>query len=327
MHADMQMRRPFRLLLIVVPTALLILLLVDPWKLLERNNSEVRLKNSEEVDRVLLIDSYHSTELIRTGGSWYLFGSEEVSPTAVENLLIAASRLEVSSIVGRKVFEESGDSPEETRELTFLRGQRQELSYRLKTVSGKYLLCPEGSEQAYYVALPGYPGLDLDRIFSSNPDHYRDHLLIDLRPSDISSIEIHLASGEAFRFYQDTEGNISCVPANENTIIPEVKPGELPTKLLFSYFTSIRFEQKAGIPADSLLSSENPSQQMASIQVEAVTGEHYSLKVFPFHENPNSEAHLFRALVLYNDEQEALFISYIYLDVLMRGLSHYFGEK
>jgi len=323
----MQMRRPFRLLLILLPTVLLILLLADPWKLWERNKSEVRLKNPDKVDRALLIDSYHSTELVRRDDSWYLFGSEEVSPVTVENLLIAASRLEVSSIVSRNVFEESGDSPEEARELTFFRGQRPELSYRMKTVSGKYILCPEGSDQAYYVALPGYPGLDLDRIFSANPDHYRDHLLIDLRPSDISSIEIHLASGEAFRFYQDTEGNISCLPANENTIIPEEKPGELATKLLFSYFTAIRYEGKAGIPADSLRSDENPSQLMASIQVEAVTGEHYSLKVYSFHENPNSEAHLFRALVLFNDEQEALFISYIYLDVLMRGLSHYFGEK
>jgi len=36
---------------------------------------------------------------------------------------------------------------------------------------------------------------------------------------------------------------------------------------------------------------------------------------------------MFRALVLYNNEPEPLVVNYIYLDVLMRGLSHYIGGK
>lgn len=323
----MQIRQAKSLLFILIPTVLLILLLAGPWKLWDRNSSEVLLTHMEEVDRIVLVDSYHSAELSRVDESWYLFDTEEVSVVTVENLLIAASRLEVASIVSSKAFDEAGDSPEESREITYFRGQRPELSYRLKKVSGKYLLLPDASDKAYYVALPGYPDLDLDRIFSATPDHYRDHLLIDLRPSDISSIEIDLASGDAFRFTQDSEGNISCHPANENAIIPDVEPNELAAKLLFSYFTSIRFEQKAGIHADSLLKADTSNEPMARIEVESTSGETHSLKVFSYHVFHNSKPDLFRALVLYNDEQEALFINYIYLDVLMRGLSHYFGEK
>jgi hypothetical protein len=61
--------------------------------------------------------------------------------------------------------------------------------------------------------------------------------------------------------------------------------------------------------------------------VLSFSGEDHSLKVYPYFESPGEEPHLFKALVVYNQEPEALLINYIYLDVLMRGLPHYIGEK
>ena len=323
----MQNRRSILVFFIVILAVLLLILLADPLQLREPGSRSIALKNMEEVDRVVLVDSYNTTELNRSDAGWYLFGSEPVSPVAVENLLIAASRLEVGSILAYEEFKESVDSQEDSREITFFKGDKLLLAYGLKTMSGKFLLHPIPSERAYYVALPGYPDLDLDRVFSATPDHYREHLLIDLRPSDISSIEIDLASGEAFRFSQDIEGLITCDPLNDSTILPDGAANELSTKLLFSYFTSIRYEQRAGIPADSLLAADTISKKMATIGVTSFSGEHYSLQVFSHHAFPGFKPDLFKALVLYNDEQDALFVNYIYLDVLMRGLSHYFGEK
>jgi len=329
----MQNHRPILVLFIVIPAVLLLILLADPWKLREQGSRSVALKNMEEVDRIVLVDSYNTTELNRGDGGWYLFGSEPVSPVTVENLLIAASRLEVSSILAYEEFEEIAEAQEGSREITFYKDDKVLLAYGLKSVSGRYLLNPKASERAFYVSLPGYPGLDLDRVFSATPDHYREHLLIDLRPSDISSIEIDLASGEAFRFTQDMEGHIGCDPVNAYTFLPDGAPNELAMKLLFSYFTSIRYGQRAGIPADSLLAAdslhvtETSNSMMATVRVISFSGEQHSLQVFSYHEIPGLKPHLFRALVLYNDEQDALFVNYIYLDVLMRGLSHYFGEK
>jgi len=333
MLVDMQNRRPILVLFIVIPAVLLLILLADPLKLREQGSGSVALLNMEEVDRIVLMDSYNTTELNRGDGAWYLFGAEPVSPVAVENLLIAASRLEVSSILTYEESGESSEAPEDFKEITFFRGDKVLLAYSIQTESGRYLLHPGTSEKAFYVALPGYPDLDLDRVFSATPDHYREHLLIDLRPSDISSIEIELSSGEAFRFSQDMEGHIACDPVNDSTILPEAAPNELAMKLLFSYFTSIRYERPAGITADSLLLTDSLfvadslRQKMATVGVTSFSGVHHSLQVFSYREIPGSKTDLFRALVLYNDEQDALFVNYIYLDVLMRGLSHYFGEK
>ena len=335
----MQNRRSILVFFIVILAVLLLILLADPLQLREPGSRSIALKNMEEVDRVVLVDSYNTTELNRSDAGWYLFGSEPVSPVAVENLLIAASRLEVGSILAYEESKEFVYTQEDSRKISFFKGDKLILAYGLKTMSGKFLLHPIPSERAYYVALPGYPDLDLDRVFSATPDHYREHLLIDLRPSDISSIEIDLASGEAFRFGQDSEGLITCDPLNDSTILPDGAANELNTKLLFSYFTSIRYEQRAGIPADSLLlidsllvadsllAADTIPKKMATIGVTSFSGEHYSLQVFSYHAFPAYKPDLFKALVLYNDEQDALFVNYIYLDVLMRGLSHYFGEK
>jgi hypothetical protein len=326
MHADMQKRRSILYLFILV-LALALVLLIAPWNFIDKDGRRIALKNVGVVDRMVLQDSYHTTELQLRDGNWHLFGTEEVSTVSVENLLFAAGRLEVSSITDLEGFESAGEAMGEVREVRFLKGERTLLHFRLKKASGKVLLHPEGSRKAYYVSLPGYRDLDLERIFSANPDHYREHLLIDLRPSDIRSIAVELAGGESFRFIQDEEGQIICQAANEGTRIPEGEPNELAMKLLFSYFTSIRYEQRTGIKADSLLQDQALAGQMARVSLQAFGGEQHSMRVFPYYETPGAEAHLFKALVLYNQEQEALVINYIYLDVLMRGLSHYFGEK
>ena len=327
MPADMQKHRSLLLLVILIPAALLVIMLAGPWKPGQRDARQIALRKVEEVDRIVLADPYNTVELTGVDSSWYLFGSEAVSPVTVENLLYTASRLEVSSIVDREEFELSADSRGDIKELAFFRGDKVLLSLRLRSVSGRFLLNPAGSERAYFVSLPGYPGLDLDRIFSANPDHYRDHLLIDLRPSDIRSIEIALAGGEAFRFSQDQEGNIRCQAENDSTILPRSTPNELAMKLLFSYFTSIRYEQRSGIAAASIPGEDGRIQELATISVSSFKGEQHRMRVFSYRSEPDSEPDLFRALVLYNDEQDALFVNYIYLDVLMRGLSHYFGEK
>ena len=55
--------------------------------------------------------------------------------------------------------------------------------------------------------------------------------------------------------------------------------------------------------------------------------EKHTLQMYPYYEKAGAESHMFRALVIHNNEPEVLLVNYIYLDVLMRDLSHYFGEK
>jgi hypothetical protein len=97
--------------------------------------------------------------------------------------------------------------------------------------------------------------------------------------------------------------------------------------MLFTYFTSIRFEEKA---SDLSHPPDEPGMEerwLATLYVESTGGEKHTLKIFSLPGENGASADLFKALVIHNDNPEALVIKYIYLDVLMRGLPAYFGDK
>jgi hypothetical protein len=256
-----------------------------------------------------------------------LFGEEACNQVSVDNLLVAASRLQINSMLALDQENALGAGTGEARKISWFKGAKLLLSYDFFSFSDDYLVIPPRSDKAFYVSVAGYPDLKLNKVFSSASMHYRKHLLIDLLPKEISSISIQLPSGEDFRFRQDSLGNIELEVNEEFALAPGQSLNELSIRLLFSYFTSIRFERKAGIPADSLIGPGSGSAPLAILQVSSFEGEEHQLKVFPYHESPGEKAHLFKALVIYNQEPEALLVNYIYLDVLMRGLSHYLGEK
>ena len=298
----------------ILVLVVVLLVFTDPWSTMRGNRRQVALKSPGEVDRIVVADPIDTTVLSRNNGTWTLNGGEEAGQVPVENLLIAAERLEISSIISAD--SESGDNS--GRSISYYKGDKILLTYELQAKGGQYLLTSAGSDNSYYVSVSGYPGLNLEKVFSSTPNHYREHLLIDLLPSEISKIEIELDDGDGFSFEQDLEGNIT---------LSAGKPNELAVRLLFSYFTSIVYEDKSGITASSLFQADSSPQAMALLHVESHGGEKHSLRVFPYVENQGEQPHMFKALVFYNNEPEALIVNYIYLDVLMRNLSRYVGDK
>ena len=77
---------------------------------------------------------------------------------------------------------------------------------------------------------------------------------------------------------------------------------------------------------DSITVQAEHSNRIARLLVVSHQGEEHTLQIFPFREKSADVAHLFKALVFYNNDPGALIVNYIYLDVLMRDLPHYFGE-
>jgi len=319
MPGDMNTRKYIWMVVSAVLILVILLIFTDPWSTLRQDGKRMILHQPGAVDRIELTDAFDTTVLVRKDNRWLLFDREEVNPVAVENLLFAAEKLQINSILN----EQAEEGPE-GRNIRFYSGNRLMLDYTLFSRNQNYLLRPEGSTRTYYVSVSGYTGLDLGRIFSVASNHYRRHLLIDLLPSDISMIGIELDNGEAFRFDQDSAGNITCSATNADTAVPERSPADLAVRLLFSYFTAIRYEEKSGIMRDENRIRVGNKDMLAKLHVESFRGESYSLQVYPYCTSPGAEPDMFRALIFFNDEPEALIVNYIYLDVLMRDLSHYF---
>ena len=139
----------------------------------------------------------------------------------------------------------------------------------------------------------------------------------------IQHIEVERRGEEAFRFTMDTKGGITCSLPATDVILSQGDLDDLSIRLLFSYFTSIRYEARAGESAQLHEAKVDRERWMASLYVESRLGETHSLEVFSIPGDKAMEPHMFQALVLHNDDPEPLIINYIYLDVLMRGLDSY----
>jgi hypothetical protein len=316
-------RRYIGIVVSILLMVAIILVFANPAGSLRRDIKKIILRDQERIDRIQLTDSYDSTVLVRQGDQWFLFGEERANQAPVHNLLFAAERIQITSVLSDQ---QKGDLPR-PREITFFQGKQRKLGIHLFQVGNRHIISRIGSDHAYYVNIPGFSGLNLGRVFSSSANHYRQHILIDLLPSDISSIRVKRKDGAAYRFQQDPEGNLSCTGRYQGSQVDMEMLDELSVRLLLSYFTSIRYEKRSGIAVNELAGPDDIMQPEATLTVESHTGEKHTLAVYPYHEQPDGDAHMFKALVAYNEEPEALLVNYIYLDVLTRDLSHYFAGK
>jgi hypothetical protein len=318
----MRTRQTIGIIISFLLIAIILVVFTDPWSSIRRENRKIHLQDPGKVDRIVVRDRYDSTLLVKTDGAWTLAGGEPASQVAVENLLYAAGRLQISSI-----HSGPGDRREgEARSVIFYHGEKPLLHYEVTGRRDSFLLRPPGAGQSYSVTIPGYGGIDLDRLFSSAVNHYREHILIDLLPSEIRRIEVERRNEKPFRFTMDDSGEITCMLLEPDSILPHGSIDDLSVRLLFSYFTAVRYEEKAEGSSAETGKSVEEERWLARLYVESRDGERHTLQVYSMPGEDGRGTHMFRALVVHNDDPGVLVVKYIYLDVLMRGLSCYFAS-
>jgi len=296
------------------------------WTGREKGPAMVRLPaDAEAVDQVLIRDAYDSLQLKLEGDQWMIQEasiSVEASARAVENLLFAARHLQVDAVLSQ-LPDEANPLP---RSIQFFTKGKRVRSYLLWFHGNQsYLQLPE--EKGYCsISLPGYPGLKLEEVFSMRRAHYLERMIVHLQPSEIEWIEVDRRDEPAFRIHMDADGTFSCRLPESDSLLPEGALDDLSLRLLFSYFTAIRYSSTAG-EFEGVLPERNDASLVASLRMKTTTGKHHSLEVHALPVDSLSDRHLFEACVYHNDRPEALIINYLYLDVLMRPLHHYFGDK
>ncbi len=303
--------------------AALILLLVKPWNLSGKGGKQILLTQAEKIDQIRIAGPLGAVELIRMGEVWTLPGGEKALPVAVENILFAAGRLQIDAVqTDLSVWEEEG-----TKKLSFFSGGKPVLQYEALSRDGRFLILPSGSAKAYAVSLPGYPELDLNQVFSEEENHYLDHVLLDLAPEEIRRVEVEKKGRSPFSFTRDADGKFSFEGA-----VPQSQPAgedlnQEALRMLFTYFSSIRYEQRAGELQNLPDVEDLKNRWLATISVETMQGEKHSLKVCSLPGERGEKEHMFLALVYQNNSPEPLLVKYVYLDVLMRDFPAYFGDN
>ncbi len=237
----------------------------------------------------------------------------------MENLLFAASRLSIISLISAKEI----DDEWERTSLAYFRDNKEILKYDFYFDGSRYMIHLPAFESLYMVSLSGYQSLRLSGVFSPLTSHYIKQNLIALLPGDISSLTISVTGESKFTFTQDSAGIYECFDHIQQTIIPLELLNDHKVHLLLSYFSDIRYEESNNNISASSLRANSEDKMLARIEVISSLGESYSMEVYPFLNEESGTPEIFRALVIFNNQPTVLIINYIYLDVLMRDLESY----
>jgi|GEM_PF-2734804 len=236
----MKTRTAFIILFVLLLAAAGLVWLMDPWSTTGSGLSALLPQEPEKVTEVQVISEFDTLVFHRSDSLWMMEG-EEMNPGAVENLVYAASRLSLRSILPAGEVKEPGTA----LEILFRKGNRESGHFFFASSASGYLVVAPGGDQYFGVELPGYSGVSLEKFFSGNADHYRQHLLADLLPSEIALVEVTPWKGTAFVVSQDSAYNISVRLAETGAgVTAEVDEHKI--RMLLSYFNAIRYDRVAG---------------------------------------------------------------------------------
>lgn len=265
----MKIRTAFIILFVLLLTAAGLVWLMDPWSTTGSGLPALLPQEPEKITEVQVISEFDTLVFHRSDSLWMMEG-EEMNPGAVENLVYAASRLSLRSIVPADEVKEPGA----VLEILFRKGNREAGHFFFVASASGYMVAAPGADRYFGVELPGYSGLSLEKFFSGNPDHYRQHLLVDLLPSEIAAVEVVPWKGTAFVVRQDSAYNISVRLAETGAdVTAEVDEHKI--RLLFSYFNAIRYDRVAGpgeVDRGSLHGAEAAGNQQGEMARGSVPG-------------------------------------------------------
>lgn len=311
----MKTRSAFILLFMLLLLAAGLIWLIDPWSTTGGGISAMLPGDPDQVTEVQVVSGYDTLQFLRSDSSWIMDG-EVMNPDAVENLVYAASRLSMRSILTADAVQDAGPAVE----LLFRKGKRVAGQFIFAPSPSGYIVYTPGTEEVYGVELPGYSGLALEKIFSGNADHYRMHLLADLLPSEIASVEVHPWKGTGFTALQDSVYDLQVLHSGTGEDVT-ASVDEHKVRMLFSYFNAIRYRRVAS--AGEVQEGLEPGNPWASVVVTTFDGVRRKFDVYQWVQPGEVAPDLYEALVVFNDRPLLLVVNYVYLDLLVRGLEAY----
>ena len=299
--------------LVLISAGTIILLLRDPWSTLREGFEGILLESPGKVDKIEVISSLDTLRFIKDGDAWQLSGNETLNSIPVESLLYTTSNFRVVSIISVGEIHASKESVN----LRFYKGRRLASSFCFQVFRGKNIIFNEGDENAYIVELPGYDNLTVQKVYSAEADHYRDHLLINLLPDEISAVSIQPLYGTGFSVVQDTSANLIVTDADGRKVLVSDRK----MRLFLSYFTAIRFEEF--LPESRVPAEFDHSAPSSKIMVTDFRGHTHELKIYHWFKAGEDKPDLYNALLIFDQNPQILIVNYTYLDLLIRGLEVY----
>ncbi|MEX0982837.1 MAG: hypothetical protein WD577_06945 [Bacteroidales bacterium] len=312
----MRQRTTILIIILLLAVAGGYLLLTDPWTTTGRELNNMLLPKGADVSSIVVISGYDTIRFVQKDSVWYLEG-EVLNSKAVENLLYAAARLQMTGVIPVSAIIEGGELTE-----FIFQGKRKMLAnfYFGTTGQGDAVFQP-GAETGYGVELPGFEDLPLEKVFSSNRDHYRKHLLVSLLPSEVRSVTVIPRSGTSFLAVQDSLYDLEVVDLSGMRNVTD-HVDERKVRMLFSYFNAIRYDKV--VTDEDVEPGTIPEKPYATVEVASFDDRKWKFEVYQWIKTGSEEPDIFESLVIVNNSLPYRSVNYYYLDLLMRGMESYY---
>ncbi|MCF8379484.1 MAG: hypothetical protein K9H49_07905 [Bacteroidales bacterium] len=264
--------------------------------------------------RSIFISGESDFLLKRIENGWELNNESRVNQIAINNLLLAFSRLEKLGVTKNHNWGESKPI------LFTLETKKEKYSFSFIFSEDGAYISKTGLDEFYRFGIKGFPEAKVEELFSGSEHHWKDPLIINFRPELIKEIEVIPAEswGEPFKINRkgeewvllDMEGN-------------EVSKENTDREKLFDYcrnFFGIYFDKE--LEDKDLYKNTLSKEVFYSIKIISQSNKEMVLDIYPYFDE-KGEYDDFNAIITKSGSENVYFVNYVFLDPMFECYSSF----
>jgi len=307
-------KKKIHIIIAIIAAILIPLFLLNPLEIVLPGDTTIQISDTGSVNRIEIygLDTIFLQRQPVSG--WLMNNTYDVNPVSVNNFLFCFKKMGIRGISYDMSFNDSI-----SRRIHIFSGRKKHF-FRFYHSENKYLLHKEGSKKIFSVEVTGSSKADLSEVFSDDPDHWRNRIIMDLLPEEISLISISHTGKPEYDFMVRMENHVPVLyePSGSEAFKPEVTDTEQLNRYM-SYFLNIFYEYGyRGEKNENISFSSDPEYV---ISVTPVSREKITLSVYSLFREGKKD--IFFAGVKVDDNPQMLVIRYIAIDLILARKSDF----
>jgi len=320
--------RIFRILLLLIPLAIIIVYLFKERSPFGGRNSSFAVDQETEITRIEFTSGDEKLTLERNGEDWLVNGRSEARQSSIRFILRIITGMEIKSPVSPEMFKneitDRGVTPVRVKVIHGRRILRSFLVY--KTGSNNYgnIMKLRERSKPFIVYVPGNEAA-IGSAFNTNRLFWEPFTLFELLPSEISSVTIENLA--------DPESSFTIRKENRKFVL-SASGGELPDwdtlKVMryISYFTHVQFE--SWLPGLTPEEKEKiiSGEPLYKISVSRTDGQKTDVRLWErkITENGEEKDDSDRLLGQTGSQDDVFVIRFVDIDPLLKKRSYFYRE-
>lgn len=288
---------------------------------------KVAVPNTGEISLITITSGADQIILARENGDWRLNNAFKAKKEAIDLVLNMLQRLEVAAPVPRRYQAIAAKKLEHQGKFV----QIHEGNHLLRSFYIAYdtsetlrtLYLKEGSKTPFILKLKGYSLSNISLLFSPQVRFWRDNVLFNFKPSDISAIQIDypMNPSQSFKISIRSENQPELVKTSTGESIKNIDNEHIRHYLY--YFSGVEYHlpdtDSLPVTDDDLLFAEIRITDVSDVPVQV----RLYRKALKISSGDAQKYDLYRCFGRINEEDEIISIKYVDIDPILKELNDF----